>query len=114
MVAEIFKNEETLFLKWYLKGLNLNEAIRAVNIAEEYHGGVYRKSGEPYISHPIRIASALISLGVKAEWSNEIYYMKYTTWNMLHEISYWKYNGNDKGNNKYVWKLTYLFKQYPV
>ena len=65
MVAEIFKNEETLFLKGYLKGLNLNEAIRAVNIAEEYHGGVYRISGEPYISHPIRIASALISLGVK-------------------------------------------------
>ena len=65
MVAEIFKNEETLFLKGYLKGLNLNEAIRAVNIAEEYHGGVYRKSGELYISHPIRIASALISLGIK-------------------------------------------------
>lgn len=67
MVSTIFKNEEILFLKGYLKGKGFNEAIKSLNLAEKLHYGVTRKSGEPYISHPCRIANAIISLGINDE-----------------------------------------------
>lgn len=67
MVGNLFKTEEILFLKGYLKGLGYNNAIKAITIAEKYHFGVKRKSSEPYISHPIRIANALISIGITDE-----------------------------------------------
>ena len=67
MIGGLFKTEEILFLKGYLKGLGYNNAIKAITIAENYHSGAKRKSSEPYISHPIRIANALISLGLTDE-----------------------------------------------
>ena len=67
MVGNLFKMEEILFLKGYLKGLGHNDAIKAITIAEKYHFGAKRKSSEPYISHPIRIANALISIGITDE-----------------------------------------------
>lgn len=67
MVSQMFKNEELLYLKGYLKGKGFNRAVKAVNLAEELHSNAVRKSGEPYISHPCRIANALISLKVDDE-----------------------------------------------
>lgn len=59
-----FKEGEIEFLKGYVKSLGLNKVLKAINIAEKKHAGVKRKSGEPYISHPIRIANAFMSLGI--------------------------------------------------
>lgn len=58
---------ELAFLKGYLKALKYNQALLALSIAEEKHKGVKRKSGEDYIIHPVRIASALISLNILDE-----------------------------------------------
>lgn len=67
MISSKFTNKEVLFLKGYLKGKGFNRAIRAIDLAETAHFNEKRKSGEPFISHPIRIANALVSLGVDDE-----------------------------------------------
>lgn len=67
MISSRFTNKEILFLKGWLKGRNFNKALKAIHIAEKGHIGLKRKSGEPFISHPIRIANALVSLGVEDE-----------------------------------------------
>ncbi|WP_025273904.1 RelA/SpoT family protein [Haloglycomyces albus] len=43
---------------------DLLQVQRAYRIAEEMHRGQNRKSGEPYITHPIEVATILASLGV--------------------------------------------------
>lgn len=67
MISSKFTNKEILFLKGYLKGKGFNDALKAINLAETAHSTVLRKSGEPFVSHPIRIANALVSLGVDDE-----------------------------------------------
>ncbi|WP_242298999.1 HD domain-containing protein [Bacillus cereus group sp. BfR-BA-01382] len=60
-------HKELAYLRGYLKGKNFNYAIISLNLAEKMHEGQTRKSGEPYISHPVRIANAIISLGIHDE-----------------------------------------------
>ncbi|MFJ8528304.1 HD domain-containing protein [Bacillus sp. NPDC094106] len=60
-------HKELAYLRGYLKGRGYHYAIIALNLAEEMHSGQKRKSGEPYISHPVRIANAIISLGIDDE-----------------------------------------------
>lgn len=67
MISSKFTNKEILFLKGWLKGRGFNNALKAIHIAEKAHIDLKRKSGEPFISHPIRIANALVSLGVEDE-----------------------------------------------
>lgn len=67
MISSKFTNKEILFLKGWLKGRNFNQALKAIHLAEKWHIHYKRKSGEPFISHPIRIANALVSLGVEDE-----------------------------------------------
>src|SRR5829696_8316302 len=38
--------------------------IKAFHIADEAHGGQFRRSGEPYINHPLSVASILAGLGL--------------------------------------------------
>ncbi|HVX46162.1 MAG TPA: HD domain-containing protein, partial [Mycobacteriales bacterium] len=37
---------------------------RAYDIAEQYHRGQLRKSGDPYITHPLAVATILAELGM--------------------------------------------------
>ena len=67
MISSKFTNKEILFLKGWLKGKNYNNALKAIHVAERAHFGYKRKSQEPFISHPIRVANALVSLGVEDE-----------------------------------------------
>ncbi len=46
-------------LSAYLKPVDLARIEDAFNLAEEAHRGQFRKSGDPYISHPIAVAEIL-------------------------------------------------------
>ena len=37
---------------------------RAFDIAARWHSGQYRKSGDPYITHPLAVATILANLGM--------------------------------------------------
>ncbi len=43
---------------------NLEQLERAYHTAEHYHRGQTRKSGEPYITHPLAVATILAELGM--------------------------------------------------
>ncbi len=43
--------------------VDLREVIRAYHYARDSHEGQYRKSGEPFISHPVSVATTLAELG---------------------------------------------------
>ena len=38
--------------------------LRAYEVAEQYHSGQLRKSGDPYITHPLAVATILAELGM--------------------------------------------------
>ncbi|MDY5129485.1 RelA/SpoT family protein [Actinotignum urinale] len=46
------------------KGMDKNRIIHAYNVAEKCHRGQYRKSGEPYITHPVAVATITAELGL--------------------------------------------------
>ena len=54
----------TLFKEWsgYLKPEDISQLQSAYHFSEQAHEGQFRKSGEPYISHPLAVANIL------AEW----------------------------------------------
>ncbi|MGN6598576.1 MAG: HD domain-containing protein, partial [Actinomycetes bacterium] len=43
---------------------DLREVERAYAVAERYHRGQRRKSGDPYITHPLAVAAILAELGM--------------------------------------------------
>jgi GTP diphosphokinase / guanosine-3',5'-bis(diphosphate) 3'-diphosphatase len=51
----------TLFKEWsgYLKPEDISQLQSAFNFSEVAHEGQFRKSGEPYISHPLAVANIL-------------------------------------------------------
>ena len=60
-------SKEIIYLKGYLRGKSYIHAIKALILAEKLHEGQKRRSGEPYIIHPVRVANGLISLGIADE-----------------------------------------------
>ncbi|ADH92554.1 RelA/SpoT family protein [Arcanobacterium haemolyticum] len=46
------------------KSMDLERIIHAYEVAERLHRGVNRKSGEPYITHPVAVATILAELGL--------------------------------------------------
>ena len=53
------------FLKGFAHGANMNETLRALAYAREKHTGQMRKSGEPYIVHPLTMACNAVSMGIR-------------------------------------------------
>lgn len=49
------------------RGYDIDLISRAYERADKAHKGVARKSGEPYITHPLSVAALLIDLGLDAE-----------------------------------------------
>lgn len=47
--------------------VDMREVIRAYDVAAEAHGGQMRRSGEPYVTHPIAVATTLASMGLDTE-----------------------------------------------
>ena len=54
-------------LEKYLKKNELKEVDKAYKYAEEKHQGQYRKTGEPYINHPLFVADILTSIKADKE-----------------------------------------------
>lgn len=53
-----------LFIKGYAMGKGYKNTLLALTLAKRFHDGQFRKGGDPYIVHPLRLCSQLISLGV--------------------------------------------------
>lgn len=57
-------HKEMVYLKGFAKGRNFFNMLKMINVATKYHEGQTRKSGEPYIDHPMRVTSSLLALEV--------------------------------------------------
>lgn len=53
------------YLKGYACGAGMNETLKALTFARQKHQGQFRKSGQPYIVHPLTKACDAISMGIK-------------------------------------------------
>ena len=53
-----------MFIKGFAFGKNLRQVLVSLPIARKLHDGQYRKDGAPYICHPLKVCTTLISYGV--------------------------------------------------
>lgn len=53
-----------IFIKGFAVAKNLQQTIIALSVARRLHEGQYRKDGMPYISHPLKVCTTLISYGI--------------------------------------------------
>ena len=51
----------------YLPESQIERVLRAYEVGAHAHEGQARKSGEPYITHPVAVAGILAELGMDAE-----------------------------------------------
>ena len=49
-------------IKAYAPNADIDKVVRAYNLAKEAHKGQFRKSGEPYIIHPVAVANILADM----------------------------------------------------
>ena len=64
-MKDIFNSEKQYtYLKGFAMGLGWVATVNALAYARELHDGQQRKSGEPYIVHPLTMANHAIALGV--------------------------------------------------
>lgn len=71
-------HKEIIYLQGFAQGRQYFELLKAINAAQELHSEQVRKSGEPYIEHPMRVCSALVAL--------QVYDEKILTIAMLHDV----------------------------
>jgi (p)ppGpp synthase/HD superfamily hydrolase len=58
-------NPELVYLTGWAKGSpDREELLRAIYAAKTLHEGQFRKSGEPYIDHPVRVTASLVARGI--------------------------------------------------
>lgn len=55
-------SELSLCIKQYLKPEDIDQVYAAYHFSEHAHEGQFRRSGEPYISHPVAVAGILAKL----------------------------------------------------
>ncbi len=53
-----------LFIRGFAKKAKMENTLKALSLAERLHEGQKRKSGDPFIIHPLRVCSYLISLKI--------------------------------------------------
>ena len=66
MSVTIYNHEKMYtYIKGFATGAGMKETLRALSYAREKHSGQLRKSGQPYIVHPLTMACDAISMGIK-------------------------------------------------
>lgn len=53
-----------MFIKGFAVAKNLKQTLIALAVARHFHNGQYRKDGNPYIIHPLKVCTTLISYGI--------------------------------------------------
>ena len=68
MMHPVFHHEKMFtYLRGYASGAGMKETLKALAFAREKHSGQFRKSGEPYIIHPLTMACNAVSMGIKED-----------------------------------------------
>lgn len=69
MVKNYIYNVDKMYtyLRGYLVGAGMTEAVRALQFTRCKHEGQTRKNGIPYIVHPLSMACYAVALGIKNE-----------------------------------------------
>lgn len=66
MSGTVFNSEKMYtYLRGYASGAGMKETLKALAFAREKHSGQFRKSGEPYIVHPLMMACNAVSMGIR-------------------------------------------------
>lgn len=66
MLHPVFNSEKMYtYLRGYASGAGMRDTLKALTIARDKHKDQLRKSGEPYIIHPLTMACNAVSLGIR-------------------------------------------------
>ena len=66
MSVTVYNHEKMFtYLKGFAAGVGMRETQKALTFARAKHEGQMRRSGQPYIIHPLTMACNAISLGIK-------------------------------------------------
>lgn len=52
------------YVRGYASGTHMKQTLKALTFARTKHEGQFRKSGEPYITHPLTMACNALSIGI--------------------------------------------------